>query len=397
MSEEKLIYLDNAATTRIHPQVLEAMLPYFQEYYGNPSSIYDFGNQVKGALEEARKSVAGALGADPKEIYFTSGATEADNWAVFGAARKMAAKGKHIITSTIEHHAVLHPFEMLEKEGFEVTYVPVDEEGILDLAALKNAVREDTTFISVMAVNNEIGTIQPIREIVDFVKGKGILVHTDAVQLIGKQPVNVKEMGVDLLSLSAHKMHGPKGVGALYIRKGVLIDSLFHGGGQERKKRPGTENVAGIVGLAKALEVTLSDHQEKEARIMRLREHLIDEVMAKVPHVRLNGSREKRIAGNANFSFRFIEGESLLLALDMYGICASSGSACTSGSLDPSHVLLGIGLPHEIAHGSLRISISEYTTQEEIDELIRVLPGIMERLREMSPLYEDYIRSEGAR
>lgn len=395
MEDEKLIYFDNAATTRIHPEVVQVMMPFFQENYGNPSSIYDFGNRVKGSLEEARNEVAKYLEADPKEIYFTSGATEANNWAVFGAVRKLQHKGKHIITSTIEHHAVLHPFQELEKEGYEVTFVPVDEEGVIDLDALKKAVREDTTFISVMAVNNEIGTIQPIREICEYVKGKGIIVHTDAVQLVGKKKINVKELGVDLLSLSGHKIHGPKGVGALYIRKGLIIENLLHGGGQERKKRPGTENVAGIVALAKALEVTLDQVEEKEASILELREYLIEQVMNTIPHVRLNGSRTKRIAGNANFSFRFIEGESLLLALDMYSICASSGSACTSGSLDPSHVLLAIGLPHEIAHGSLRISISEYNTKEEIEELLRVLPGIIEKLREMSPLYEDYIKNEG--
>lgn len=392
---EKVIYFDNAATTRIHRPVIEEMLPFYETYYGNPSSVYNFGVQVKSAIEDSRKKMAGLLGVDPKELFFTSGATEADNWAVYGAVRKNNHKGKHIITSTIEHHAVLHPFKDLEKEGYEVTYVPVRADGILDFEAFKAAVREDTIFISVMAVNNEIGTIQPIREIVEYVKGKGILVHTDAVQLIGKKKINIREdLGVDLLSLSGHKIHGPKGVGALYIRKGVQIDSMLHGGGQERKKRPGTENVAGIIGMVKALEVTLEDHEAKERSILELREYLIDQVMEKIPHTRLNGCRQDRIAGNANFSFRFIEGESMLLALDMYGICASSGSACTSGSLDPSHVLLGIGLPHEIAHGSLRVSLSEYTTREEVDYLIEVLPGIIHKLRQMSPLYEDYIKNE---
>ena len=391
MNKERIVYLDNAATTKVHKEAIEAMLPYYEENYGNPSSIYDFGTRVKGGLEEARNTMAALLGVQPKELYFTSGATEADNWAVVGAARKMKDKGRHLITSTIEHHAVLHPFEHLEKEGFEVTYVPVGENGILNLAAFKAAVREDTVLVSVMAVNNEIGTIQPIREIVDYCKGRNILVHTDAVQLIGKQKVDIKELGVDLLSLSGHKIHGPKGVGALYIRKGVLIENLINGGAQERKKRPGTENVAGIVAMAKALEVTLMNIDDKEKRILEMREYLIEEIMKKIPHVRLNGDRNQRIAGNANFSFRFIEGESMLLALDMYGICASSGSACTSGSLDPSHVLLAIGLPHEIAHGSLRVSISEYTTLEDIDYLLEKLPGIIENLRKMSPLYEDYL------
>lgn len=391
---DKILYFDNAATTRLHRQVVEEMLPYYETLYGNPSSVYHFGVQVKSAMEDSRKKMAALLGVSPKELYFTSGATEADNWAIYGAVRKNAHKGRHIITSTIEHHAVLHPFQDLEKEGFEVSYVPVRADGILDFEAFKAALRDDTIFISVMAVNNEIGTIQPIREIVEYVKGRDILVHTDAVQLIGKQKIDIpKDLGVDLLSLSGHKIHGPKGVGALYVRKGVQIDSLLHGGGQERKKRPGTENIAGIIGLAKALELTLEDIEAKEERILELREFLIDQILDKIPHTRLNGCRQQRIPGNANFSFRFIEGESMLLALDMHGICASSGSACTSGSLDPSHVLLGIGLPHEIAHGSLRVSLSEYSTKEEVDALIGVLPGIIDNLRKMSPLYEDFIKN----
>lgn len=395
--KEKIVYFDNAATTKMHDQVIDEMIDIYKNEYGNPSSVYDFGNRVKSIIENSRISLAKNLGVDSKEIYFTSGATEADNWAVLGAARKLKNKGRHIITSTIEHHAVLHAAEQLEKEGFEVTYVPVRADGILNFEEFKKAVREDTILISVMAVNNEIGTIQPIREIVEYVKGKGILVHTDAVQLIGKAEVDIKELGVDLLSLSGHKIHGPKGVGALYIRKGVQIENLIFGGGQEKKKRPGTENVAGIVGLAKALEITLENFEEKEKRILELREYIIDNVLEKIPYVRLNGCRQNRIPGNANFSFSFIEGESMLLALDMYGICGSSGSACTSGSLDPSHVLLGIGLPHEIAHGSLRVSISEYSTKEEADYLIEKLPNIIEKLREMSPLYEDFLNDKGVK
>lgn len=394
--KEKIVYFDNAATTKLHKEVIEAMLPYYEEHYGNPSSVYDFGNKVRNSIDEARDKIANLLGVNSREIYFTSGATEANNWAVYGAVRRLKEKGNHIITTQIEHHAVLHPFEDLAKEGFEVTYVPVDEDGLVDLKYLKESIKDNTIFISVMAVNNEIGTIQPIKEIVDYAKSKNrdIIVHTDGVQLIGKQKVDIKELGVDLLSLSAHKIHGPKGVGALYIRKGLIIDNLLHGGGQERKKRPGTENVAGIIGLAKALEITLTNFDEKEKQILELREYLIDEVLKRVPHVRLNGSRNKRIPGNANFSFRFIEGESMLLALDMFGICASSGSACTSGSLDPSHVLLAIGLPHEIAHGSLRVSLSQYSTKEEIDYLLDKLPGIIENLRTMSPLYEDFIKNK---
>ncbi|MDD2370713.1 MAG: cysteine desulfurase NifS [Firmicutes bacterium] len=393
--EEKIVYFDNAATTRIHDNVIDEMIDIYKNEYGNPSSVYDFGNRVKTIIERSRKSLADNLGVDAKEIFFTSGATEADNWAILGAARKLKSKGKHIITSTIEHHAVLHAAEQLEKEGFEVTYVPVRADGILNFEEFKKALRDDTILISIMAVNNEIGTIQPIKEIVEYVKGKGILVHTDAVQLIGKMKVDIKDLGVDMLSLSGHKIHGPKGIGALYIRKGVQIENLIFGGGQEKKKRPGTENVAGIVALAKALEITLENVDEKEARILELREYYIDKVLEIIPYVRLNGCRQNRIPGNANFSFNFIEGESMLLALDMYGICASSGSACTSGSLDPSHVLLGIGLPHEIAHGSLRVSISEYNTKEEIDYLLEVLPGIIEKLRNMSPLYEDFLNNKG--
>ncbi len=394
--EEKIIYFDNAATTKIHDAVIEEMIDIYKNEYGNPSSVYDFGNRVKTIIEESRKSLATNLGVDPKEIFFTSGATEANNWAILGTARKYKNKGKHIITSTIEHHAVLHSAKQLEKEGFDVTYVPVTEDGILDFEEFKKAIRDDTILISIMAVNNEIGTIQPIKKIVEYVKDKDILVHTDAVQLIGKKNVNIiKDLGVDMLSLSGHKIHGPKGIGALYIKKGVIIQNLFFGGGQEKKKRPGTENVAGIVALSKALELTLENIEEKENKILELRDYYIEKVIDKIPFVRLNGSKQKRIPGNANFSFSFIEGESMLLALDMYGICASSGSACTSGSLDPSHVLLGIGLPHAIAHGSLRVSISEYNTKDEIDYLLEVLPGIIDKLRKMSPLYEDFIKNKG--
>ena len=343
------------------------MRPFSEELYGNPSSVHSFGRKTKGYLDNSRKKVAELLGATDKEIFFTSGATEANNWAILGVADKLKNKGKHIITSSVEHHAVLHVCQKLEKDGFDVTYLPVDEYGIVSVEDVHKAIRPDTILITVMYANNEIGTIQPIEEICALAKEKNILFHTDAVQVVGKMPIDLKTLPVDLLSLSAHKFHGPKGVGALYIRKGIKITNLLEGGGQERNKRPGTENITGIVGLSKALEVATSRMAIEAGKVLELREYLIDEVMKRVPHVRLNGHREKRVAGNANISFSFIEGESMLLALDMYGICGSSGSACTSGSLDPSHVLLAIGLEHETAHGSLRLSLSEFNTKEEID------------------------------
>ena len=389
--ENKVIYFDNAATTKVYSEVVEAMRPFSEELYGNPSSVHSFSRKTKGYLDNSRKKVAELLGATDKEIFFTSGATEANNWAILGAADKLKNKGKHIITSSVEHHAVLHVCQKLEKDGFDVTYLPVDEYGIVSIEDVRKAIRPDTILITVMYANNEIGTIQPIEEIGALAKEKNILFHTDAVQVVGKMPIDLKTLSVDLLSLSAHKFHGPKGVGALYIRKGVKkVTNLLEGGGQERNKRPGTENITGIVGLSKALEVATSRMDIEAGKVLELREYLIDEVMKRVPHVRLNGHREKRVSGNANISFSFIEGESMLLALDMYGICGSSGSACTSGSLDPSHVLLAIGLKHETAHGSLRLSLSEFNTKEEIDYFLQVIPGVIERLRSMSPLYEDF-------
>ena len=395
--ENKVIYFDNAATTKMYSEVVEAMRPFSKELYGNPSSVHSFGRKTKGYLDNSRKRVAELLGATDKEIFFTSGATEANNWAILGAADKLKNKGKHIITSSIEHHAVLHVCQKLEKEGFDVTYLPVDEYGIISLDDLKRAIRPDTILITVMYANNEIGSIQPIAEIGALAKDKGILFHTDAVQVIGKVPIDLKTLPVDLLSLSAHKFHGPKGIGALYIRKGVKITNILEGGEQERNKRPGTENITGIVGLSKALEILTANMASNTKKILELREYLIDEVIKKVPHVRLNGHREKRLAGNANISFSFIEGESMLLALDMYGICSSSGSACTSGSLDPSHVLLAIGLEHETAHGSLRLTLSEFNSKEEIDYFLQVIPRVIERLRSMSPLYEDFLKTKGAK
>ena len=395
--ENKVIYFDNAATTKVYSEVVEAMRPFSEELYGNPSGVHSFARKTKGYLDNSRKKVAELLGATDKEIFFTSGATEANNWAILGAADKLKNKGKHIITSSIEHHAVLHVCQKLEKEGFDVTYLPVDEYGIVSMEDVRKAIRPDTILITVMYANNEIGTIQPIEGIGALAKEKNILFHTDAVQVVGKIPIDLKTLPIDLLSLSAHKFHGPKGVGALYIRKGVKITNLLEGGGQERNKRPGTENITGIVGLSKALEVATSRMAIEAGEVLALREYLIDEVMKKVPHARLNGHREKRVPGNANISFNFIEGESMLLALDMYGICGSSGSACTSGSLDPSHVLLAIGLAQETAHGSLRLSLSEFNTKEEIDYFFQVIPGVIERLRSMSPLYEDFLKTKGAK
>lgn len=388
---EKIIYLDNAATTRTSPAVVEAMLPYFTDNYGNASSIYSIGAKSKAAIAQSRETIAGVLGAKPEEIYFTAGGTESDNWALKATADAYKAKGKHIITSKIEHHAILHTCEYLEKHGFEVTYVDVDENGIVKLDQLEKAIRPDTILISIMFANNEIGTIQPIREIGQIAKKHGILFHTDAVQAFGQLPINVDDLNIDMLSSSAHKICGPKGIGFLYIRKGVKIRAFVHGGAQERKRRAGTENVPGIVGYAKAAEDAARTMQERTQKEKQLRDYLIERVLAEIPYTRLNGHRMDRLPNNANFSFQFIEGESLLIMLDMEGICGSSGSACTSGSLDPSHVLLAIGLPHEIAHGSLRLTLGEETTREEIDYVVDKTKAIVERLRSMSPLYEDFI------
>lgn len=390
---KKVIYLDNAATTKVRPEVVEAMLPYYTEYYGNPSSVYEFSTPCKKAMAHTREVIANALGAKTEEIYFTNGGTESDNWALKAAAEAYASKGKHIITTTIEHHAILHTAEYLEKNGYEVTYVPVDENGAVDLEALKNAIRPDTILISVMFANNEIGTIQPVKQIGEIAKEHGILFHTDAVQAFGHEPINVDEYHIDMLSASAHKLHGPKGVGFLYIRKGLKLRSFIHGGAQERKRRAGTENVPGIVGLGKCVELAMASMDATKKKETELRDYMIERVLSEIPYTRLNGHRTQRLSNNANFAFQFIEGESLLIMLDMAGICGSSGSACTSGSLDPSHVLLAIGLPHEIAHGSLRLTLSDETTKEEIDYTIDNLKGIVERLRSMSPLYEDFVKS----
>ena len=389
---KKLIYLDNAATTKTAPEVVEAMLPYFSEAYGNPSSIYSLAGESRKAVDQARETIARALGARPEEIYFTAGGTESDNWALKAAAEFYRKKGNHIITTKIEHHAVLHSCQWLEKQGFEVTYLNVDENGVVRLEELKAAIRPTTILISVMYANNEIGTIQPIREIGEIAHEHGILFHTDAVQAFGQLPIQVDDCRIDMLSASGHKLNGPKGIGFLYIRKGVKIRSFIHGGAQERKRRAGTENVPGIVGLGKAVERAVGTMEERTETERRLRDYLIDRVLKEIPYARLNGHRSQRLPGNANFSFQFIEGESLLIMLDMEGICGSSGSACTSGSLDPSHVLLAIGLPHEIAHGSLRLTLNEEITKEELDYVVDTLKRIVEKLRGMSPLYEDFIK-----
>ncbi len=395
MGEEKrLIYLDNAATTKTAPEVVEAMLPYFTEMYGNPSSVYEFSQKSKEAITEARETIAKSLGAKTEEIYFTAGGSESDNWAMKAAAEAYKKKGNHIITSKIEHHAVLHTGDWLEKQGYEVTYLDVDENGTVKLEELKKAIRPTTILISIMFANNEIGTVQPIKEIGAIAKEHGILFHTDAVQAFGQLPINVDELNIDMLSSSAHKLNGPKGIGFLYIRKGVKIRSFVHGGAQERKRRAGTENVPGIVGYGAAVERAMRTMNERTAKERELRDYLIDRVLKEVPYTRLNGHRTNRLPNNANFSFQFIEGESLLIMLDMDGICGSSGSACTSGSLDPSHVLLAIGLPHEIAHGSLRLTLSEETTKEELDYVVESIKKIVNKLRGMSPLYEDFMRRQ---
>lgn len=387
------IYLDNAATTQLDETVLQEMLPFLRQSYGNPSAVYHFAEESRKAVDHAREQTAGLIGAEPEEIFFTGGGTESDNWALKAAAEAYSAKGKHIITSKIEHHAVLHTCRYLEKHGYELTYLDVDQDGKISLEQLRAAIRPDTVLISVMAANNEIGTIEPIAEIGRIAHEHGVLFHTDAVQAYGHIPLHVEEMNIDLLSASGHKLNGPKGVGILYVRKGIKLGSILHGGAQERGKRAGTLNVPGIVGFGKAAQVAGQTMEERARSETALRDHLIERVLSEISHVRLNGHRTDRLPNNVNFCFRFIEGESLLILLDQLGICASSGSACTSGSLDPSHVLLAIGLPHEIAHGSLRITLSEKTTVEEIDFVADELKKIVERLRNLSPLYEDFIKS----
>ena len=389
---EKLIYLDNAATTALRPEVFDAMKPYFLENYSNPNSIYTFAQQSKKVMEESRETIADLIGAKPKEIYFTAGGSESDNWAIKGCAEAFASKGKHIITTKIEHHAVLHTCQYLEKKGYEVTYLDVDEDGMVRPEQLEQAVRPDTILISIMFANNEIGTIEPVREIGAIAKKHGVLFHTDAVQAFGHVPIQVDELNIDPLSASAHKFHGPKGIGFLYIRNSVKLGAYMHGGAQERSRRAGTSNVPGIVGMAKAAQLAAAHMEENAGKIGAVRDHLIERVLREIPYSRLNGHRQQRLPNNANFCFRFIEGESLLIMLDQKGICASSGSACTSGSLDPSHVLLAIGLPHEIAHGSLRLTLSEETTIEDADVAADSLKEIVERLRSMSPLYEDFVK-----
>lgn len=391
----KLIYLDNAATTQVYPEVVEAMTPFFTEYYGNPSAIYSFADEAKKAVDKARTILAEGIHARTEEIYFTGGGSESDNWALKATADAYGKKGKHIITTKIEHHAILHTAEYLEKQGFEVTYVNVDEKGLIRLDELEAAIRSDTILISVMAANNEIGTIQPLEEIGAIARKHGILFHTDAVQAFGHIPLDVEKMNIDMLSASGHKVNGPKGIGMLYIRKGVKIRSFIHGGAQERNRRAGTHNVPGIVGFGKAAELAFNGMEERMASETGLRDYLIERVRKEIPYTRLNGDRTRRLPNNAHFCFRFIEGESMLILLDRNGICASSGSACTSGSLDPSHVLLALGLPHEIAHGSLRLTLSEKTTVEDIDFTVEQLRKIIERLRNMSPLYEDFVRQQG--
>lgn len=392
---DKLIYLDNAATTRVAPEVLDAMIPYFTEYYGNPSAIYTFAGKTKKAIEDARKTLAEGIGAKPEEIYFTGSGSEADNWALKASMEACAVKGRHIITTRIEHHAILHTAEYLEQNGCEVTYLDVDENGFVSPEVVEAAIRPGTILISVMMANNEIGTVEPVREIGKIAREHGILFHTDAVQTFGHLPIDVEEMNIDLLSASAHKLNGPKGVGLLYIRQGLKLRAFIHGGAQERRRRAGTHNTAGIVGFGKAAELAFQSMEQRMEYETGLRDYLISRVLTEIPYTRLNGDRERRLPGNASFCFRFIEGESLLILLDQSGICASSGSACTSGSLDPSHVLLAIGLPHEIAHGSLRISLSVKTTKDEIDFTVDKIKEIVERLRNMSPLYEDFVKKSG--
>ena len=390
--EKKLIYMDNAATTPVKPEVLDAMLPYFTEKFGNPSSIYSISSENKKAITDAREVIAKTINTTPENIYFTAGGSESDNWALKATADAYASKGKHIITTKIEHHAILHTCEYLETKGFEVTYLDVDENGLEKLDELTAAIRPDTILISVMFANNEIGTIEPIAEIGKIAHEHGVLFHTDAVQAYTQVPIDVEAMNIDMMSTSGHKINGPKGIGFLYIRKGVKIKSFIHGGAQERHRRAGTENVTGIIGLAKAAEIAPANMKERTAEEIKVRDHLIERIEKEIPYAKLNGDRVKRLPNNVNFSFQFVEGESMLILLDSKGICASSGSACTSGSLDPSHVLLAIGLPHEIAHGSLRLTISDQITMEDADYVVDNLKEIVNHLREMSPLYEDFIK-----
>ncbi|MBL4932002.1 cysteine desulfurase NifS [Clostridium paridis] len=388
----KTVYMDYSATTYVKPEVLEEMMPFFTESFGNPSSFYAISRDTKRAVDKARDRIAKVLNADSAEVYFTGGGSEADNWAIKGVAFAHRNKGNHIITTKIEHHAVLHTCEWLEKLGYEITYLDVNEEGFINTDELKDAIKDTTILVSVMFANNEIGTIQPIKEIGEICREKKVLFHTDAVQAIGNQVIDVKDMKIDLLSLAGHKFYGPKGVGALYIRKGIKIENLIHGGGQERGRRAGTENIAGAVGLGKAIELAYENLEEHNKKLVALRDKLIDGLL-KIPYTKLNGPKgDKRLPGNVNVGFEFIEGESILLSLDFEGVCASSGSACTSGSLDPSHVLLSIGLPHEKAHGSLRLSLGDNNTEEEVDYVLEVLPPIIERLRNMSPLWEDFLK-----
>lgn len=388
----RFVYLDNAATTSTKKEVVDAMYPYFTENFGNPSSVYDFAAKNKKAVNDSRQIIADALKTDIRDIYFTAGGSEADNWALIATAEAYEQKGKHIITSKIEHHAILHTCDYLEKRGFEITYIDVDEQGIVKLDQLEKAIRPDTILISIMFANNEIGSVQPVKEIGAIAKAHDVLFHTDAVQAFGQLEINVDEMNIDMLSASGHKLHGPKGIGFLYIRKGLKLRSFIHGGAQERKRRAGTENVPGIVGFGKAVSIAVSGMEERTKKEKEIRDYLIEKIEKAIPYCRLNGHRTKRLPNNVNFSFQFVEGESLLIMLDMEGICASSGSACTSGSLDPSHVLLAIGLPHEIAHGSLRLTLSEDTTKEDVDYVVDNLIGIVDKLRSMSPLYEDFVK-----
>ena len=392
--EKKLIYMDNAATTPVKPEVLDAMLPYFTEKFGNPSSIYSISSENKKAITDAREVIAKTINTTPENIYFTAGGSESDNWALKATADAYASKGKHIITTKIEHHAILHTCEYLETKGFEITYLDVDENGLVKLDELTAAIRPDTILISVMFANNEIGTIEPIAEIGKIAHEHGVLFHTDAVQAYTQVPIDVEAMNIDMMSTSGHKINGPKGIGFLYIRKGVKIKSFIHGGAQERHRRAGTENVTGIIGLAKAAEIATDNMKERTAEEIKVRDHLIERIEKEIPYAKLNGDRVKRLPNNVNFSFQFVEGESMLILLDSKGICASSGSACTSGSLDPSHVLLAIGLPHEIAHGSLRLTISDQITMEDADYVVDNLKEIVNHLREMSPLYEDFIKHQ---